>query len=199
MSWFPDMDEVRHLLLTVVAIMALLSGCNDSAPTEQAAQASPSPAPAAGSDSQTGSSATAADNTRVRARSVYRAGGVLDLTFDDLEFEIERDGDFQREMLGEAIESFQGQPVILRGFMLGASVFTQKGIKQFVLVRDNLECCFGPGAYIFHNAQVEMATGKSCDFSDRQVTVAGTFDIRPFLGPGGKCYSVYHITANRVK
>ena len=102
-------------------------------------------------------------------------------------------------MLGQQIESFKGKSVVLRGFMLGASVFTQKGIKQFVLVRDNRECCFGPGAYIFHNAQVEMDPGRTCEFSDRQVTVEGTFDIRPFLGPGGKCYSVYHITASRVK
>ena len=129
----------------------------------------------------------------------HRAGGVLDLTFDDLEFEIERDGKFEREMLGEEIEDFKGKSIILRGFILDASVFQQKGIKQFVLVRDNQECCFGPGAYIFHNAQVELVEGKSAEFSLYPVTVKGKFDIRPFLGPDGKCYSVYHITAESVE
>lgn len=195
-------DGVRWWIAITCALACWTSfGCSDRAPGEPAAQASPTPAPDTTSrsgDPTDGSSKTP-DNMRVRPRMTRRAGGVLDLTFDDLEFEIERDGNFQRDLLGEQIESYKGRPIVLRGFILGASVFQQQGIKQFVLVRDNQECCFGPGAYIFHNAQVEMAPGKSCDFSIRPVTVEGTFDIRPFLGPGGKCYSVYHITADRVK
>jgi hypothetical protein len=139
------------------------------------------------------------DNMKVRPRLAHRAGGILDLTFDDLEFEIDRDGAFERSMLGEHIEELKDKTVILRGFILDASVFQQKGIKQFVLVRDNQQCCFGPGAYIHHNAQVEMVEGKSTEFSLRPVTVKGKFDIRPFLGPDGKCYSVYHLTAESVK
>ncbi len=34
--------------------------------------------------------------------------------------------------------------VRVRGFILPS--FQQSGITQFVLVRDNQECCFGPGA-----------------------------------------------------
>lgn len=142
---------------------------------------------------------TDAPTLRARKRATnLRAGGLRDITFDDLEFGIERDGDFQPEMLTDAIRELEGKKVILRGFILASSIFQQTGIEQFVLVRDNQECCFGPGAYIYHNVQVEMVSGRTADFSIRPVTVEGVFSIRPWVAEG-KCYSVFHIEAERVK
>jgi hypothetical protein len=135
---------------------------------------------------------------KARPQATVRTDGKLDLTFDQLEFAIERDQDFQDAMLPETIKALKGKAVVIRGFMLAGGVFQQTGITQFVLVRDNLECCFGPGAYIYHNVQIEMNPGKTADFSSRPVTVEGTFDLRPFR-IGEKCYSIYHITADRVK
>lgn len=140
-----------------------------------------------------------AESMRVRPRLAIRSGGLLDLTFDNLEFKIEKDADFKREMLSQDIEDYNDKEVIIRGFILDASVFQLKNIKQFVLVRDNQECCFGPGAYIFHNIQVEMDEGKTTDFSIRPVTVKGKLSIKPWFGPDGKCYSVYHLAAKEAK
>jgi hypothetical protein len=136
---------------------------------------------------------------KVRPRTTTRADGVLDLTFDDFEFKIEKDAKFDRSMLAVKIEEFDGQEILIRGFILDSSVFQLKNIKQFVLVRDNQQCCFGPGAYLFHNMQVEMVPGETANFSIRPVTVQGKFHIKPWIGPDGKCYSVYHITAKSVK
>lgn len=136
---------------------------------------------------------------RVRPRVSLRADGVLDLTFDEFEFAIEKDADFDRSMLNDKIESFNGKEILIRGFILDSSVFSLKNIKQFVLVRDNQQCCFGPGAYLFHNMQVEMVEGETANFSIRPVTVQGKFQIKPWIGPDGKCYSVYHVTAKSVK
>lgn len=121
-----------------------------------------------------------------------------DLTFDDLEFEIERDGDFRDDMLPAAIRALDGKRVILRGFILASSIFQQKGIEQFILVRDNQECCFGPGAFLYHNAQVEMTPPATAEFSIRHVEVEGTFSLKPYV-MDGKCYSVFHIQADRVR
>ena len=120
------------------------------------------------------------------------------ISFDDLEFEIEKDADFKREMLTPAIEAMDGTRVKISGFILPASAFKQTGLDRFVLIRDNQECCFGPGAYIYHNIQVEMEEGKGADFSDLPVQVEGEMRIKPWFGPDDKCYSVYHMTANRV-
>ena len=121
------------------------------------------------------------------------------VTFDDLAFDIERDGDFDLALLTDEIRALEGQPVVLRGFILAASVYQQNGIKQFVLVRDNQECCFGPGAYIYHNCQVECVPNVSTSFSIRPIAVHGTLRFKPLVGPDGKCLSVYHLTATRVE
>lgn len=135
---------------------------------------------------------------KVRPSATIRVDGVRDLTFDDLEIKIARDGDFQESMLTDAIRELEGKEVVLRGFMLGASVFQQTGITQFVLIRDNQECCFGPGAYIYHNVQVEMTPGVTANFTSRPITLTGTFHIRPFR-VGEKCYSIYHIAARSAR
>ncbi len=138
-------------------------------------------------------------NLRARPRATLRrSGGVYDLTFDDLEFGIERDQDFDEAMLTHTIRSLEGKRVILRGFILSSSIFQQSGIQEFVLVRDNQECCFGPGAYLYHNARVEMVPPKTADFSIRPVTVEGTLSIQPWRAQG-KCYSIYHIRADKVR
>lgn len=134
-----------------------------------------------------------APSMKVRPRSRVRAGGILDLTFDDVEFKIEKDADFERPMLTAEIEAMHGKEVVIRGFILES--YQLKNIKEFVLVRDNQECCFGPGAYIYHNMQVEMVGDARAEYSLRPITVRGIFSIKPWIGPDDKCYSVYHIAA----
>lgn len=130
---------------------------------------------------------------KVRPRSKVRAGGLLDLTFDDVEFGIEKDAPFDRSMLTPEIEAMDGREVIIRGFILES--YQMRNIREFVLVRDNQECCFGPGAYIYHNMQVEMVGDARAEYSIRPVSVRGKFTIKPWIGPDGKCYSVFHIAA----
>jgi hypothetical protein len=134
---------------------------------------------------------------RVRPRLAIRSVGSRDITFDDLEFKIEKDAKFDRSMLTDAIDQLDGTQAVIRGFILPS--YQEKGIKQFILVRDNQQCCFGPGAYIYHNIQVDMEEGQTASFSIRPVTVEGVFSIKPWIGPDEKCYSVYHILAKSVR
>jgi hypothetical protein len=123
-------------------------------------------------------------------------------TFDDLKFEIERGGAFQEEMLTDAIRSLNKKTMRIRGYILPTSVFQQKGIKQFVLVRDNQECCFGPGAMIYDCIIVEMQEGRTADFATRPVTVQGRFEIDPNsyrYSPDGDHYAIFRIKATDVK
>ena len=120
-----------------------------------------------------------------------------DLTFDGVKFPMKKGDKFKRSMLTKKIEDLDGQRVRIRGYILPS--FQQKGIKQFILVRDNMECCFGPGAALYDCIVVEMAKGKSTSFTVRPVAVEGTFAIRPFKGPDGKHLAVYHLTGLSVK
>jgi hypothetical protein len=122
---------------------------------------------------------------------------VVAKTFDDIKFDIQPDAPFFREMLTPEIEQLAGQRIRIRGWML--PTFQRKGITQFVLVRDNLECCFGPGAALYDCIMVEMIPGTSADFSTRSIAVEGTFTIKPFIGPGDRHLAIYHLDGESVK
>ena len=53
------------------------------------------------------------------------------------------DTTFSQDLLPERVTSLVGQHIRIRGYILPS--FQQTGLTQFVLVRDNMECCFGPG------------------------------------------------------
>lgn len=134
-----------------------------------------------------------------KARDAARKRG--EITFDDLKFDIEKDGAFKKEMITKEIEELNKKTVKLRGFILPTSVFQQTGIKQFVLVRDNQECCFGPGAALYDCVIVEMQPGKTATFSTRVVSVKGKLEIdsESFRYPDGGHYAIYKMTAEEVK
>ena len=120
-----------------------------------------------------------------------------DKTFDDIRFDIGVSEPFRREMLPESVEAMAGQRIRIRGFILPTP--QKRGIKQFVLVRDNQECCFGPGAAIYDCILVEMQSGKTAEFSIRPVAVEGTFNIREILGPDGRHLAIYHLEGESVR
>lgn len=124
-------------------------------------------------------------------------GKVKDITFDDLKFEIEKGAPFLREMLTEKIEKMQGKRIKIRGYMLPS--FQQKGIRQFVLVRDNMECCFGPGAALYDCVVIEMAPGKTTQFTVRPISVEGIFKIKELKGPDGKHLAIFEMLGHDVK
>jgi hypothetical protein len=118
-------------------------------------------------------------------------------SFDDLKFDIEKDAPFERSMLPKKIEEYAGQRVSIRGFILPTSFAT--GLTSFVLVRDNMECCFGPGAALYDCIVIEMAEGKTTDYSIRPVTVEGKFSIDEFIGPNRRHLAIYKIVADKVE
>lgn len=132
------------------------------------------------------------------ARSAFQFPGrqpkQQDLTFDDLKFPMEKGGPFDRSMLTEKIEALAGKEIKIRGYMLPA--FQQSGITNFILVRDNQECCFGPGAALYDCIRITMDPGTSTDYSVRPIAVKGIFEIEPFVGPDGKHLAIFHMRAS---
>lgn len=120
-----------------------------------------------------------------------------DRTFDDIRFDMDPAGPFERSMLTPEIEALAGQRIRIRGFILPTP--QQRGLKQFVLVRDNQQCCFGQGAALYDCILVEMAAGKTAEFSIRPVAVEGKFDIREFVGPDGRHLAIYRLEAESVE
>jgi len=130
-----------------------------------------------------------------------------DINFDDLAFDIEKDAKFKPGLLTDEIKKLDGVKVKLRGYILPSTLFKEKNIDQFVLVRDNQECCFGPGAALFDCVIVEMVPGKTTDFVTRPVTVEGKFKIDTEkykypngIGPrGASHFAIFKIDGVNVK
>lgn len=123
-----------------------------------------------------------------------------EITFDDLKFDIEKDEPFERDKLTDLIERLDGKRVKLRGYILPSTLFKETDIEQFVLVRDNQECCFGPGAALFDCVIVEMVPGRTTDFVTRPVTVEGKFKIQEYEYPDGSGhFAVFRIDGMGVR
>lgn len=127
---------------------------------------------------------------------VKKAGQADQITFDTIKFEMEKGGEFQRTMLTEKIEALAGKKVEIRGYILPS--FQQEGIKQFVLVRDNMECCFGPGAALYDCVIVDMVPPHTAKYTVRPVTVLGTFGIN-VLDQDGETLAIYHLDGEAVQ
>ena len=123
---------------------------------------------------------------------------ILETSFDDIKFEMEKTDPFVRRMLTAAIEKLFDRRIRIRGYMLPS--FQQRGLREFVLVRDNLECCFGPGAALYDCILVKMNAGKTADFSIRSVTVQGTFRFSEFKDPvNGSHLAIYQLDGEFVE
>lgn len=124
---------------------------------------------------------------------------IKDCTFDDIKIDIEKDGKFERSLITPKIEELAGRPIRIRGYILPASTFQQSGIRNFVLVRDNQECCFGPGAALHDCIVIEMVAPATAEFTIRPVTVEGTFGIRELLDLDGVVRAIYRLEAKSVR
>ena len=120
---------------------------------------------------------------------------VLEKTFDDIKFDIEPDAQFERSMLTEEIEDLAGRRIRIRGYIYPSF---QKRLKEFVLVRDNQECCFGPGAALYDCIYVKMQEGKTAQFSTRPVAVMGTFRIQIFK-PFDRVMAIFEMEGEEVE
>ena len=120
-----------------------------------------------------------------------------EITFDDIKFPMEKTDTFKRSMITPEIEALSDKLIRVRGYIL--PTFQQSGITQFVLVRDNLECCFGPGAALYDCVYVTMKAGKSAEFSTRPVVVQGDFKVEEIPDADGKPIVIYQLDGESVE
>jgi hypothetical protein len=142
----------------------------------------------------------ASDQAKVTApapRSPGKAGAIRDISFDDIKFDMEKGAPFTSDLLPERVTSLEQTRIRIRGYILPS--FQQTGLAQFVLVRDNMECCFGPGAALYDCVVVRMQPGKTTNFSIRPVAVAGTFRLEELRGPDGKHLAIYALEGEEVR
>lgn len=133
-----------------------------------------------------------------RARALARARG--EITFDDLKFDILPDAPFDAEKLTDEIRALDGKVVKLRGYILPSTLFRETNIDEFVLVRDNQECCFGPGAALYDCVVVNLQGSTRTDFTTRPVQVTGTFKLKEYKYPDGSGhFAIFNLLGTAVR
>ncbi len=181
-------------LVATLAAAAVSLGCDgaaaggDAGGDERAAATDREPTSEKDSPAKT---ATAADSAPANS------GRIVETTFDDLKFPMEKTETFAESMLTDLVKSRFGRNIRLRGYMFPTN--RSKGLKQFVLVRDNQECCFGPGAALFDCVCVTMREGATAEFSTFPIAVEGEFRLDPLIGPDGRPMAIYQMVGDAVK
>lgn len=187
--------------LAMLLIAGVCAGCGTGSATETSAPPTAT-SPAEPSNESRDAASSPAPRPKLlpgaRTRVLSAAGDKpYDKTFDDLRFEIALTEPFRRDLLTDSIEKMFGERIRIRGFILPTA--QKSGLKQFVLVRDNQECCFGPGAAIYDCIFVEMQPGKTAEYTIRPVAVEGKFDFKEIVGPDGRHLAIYHVDGETVR
>jgi hypothetical protein len=181
----PDPSEASAITATVAAKRAATSTSSTAATATAASTAT------------TASIAAAAERPSPRPTAASRSQAIRDITFDIVKLDMKKEDPFKRSLITPAIEKLDGSRIRIRGYILPP--FQQTGLTRFVLVRDNMACCFGPGAAIYDSMIVELKPGLTTDYTVAPVAVEGTFNIREVEGPGGRAMSVYRVLAEKVQ
>jgi hypothetical protein len=195
-------------VLTVGCLaLALTTGCADrSSPAAMTASLPQSMATAVPSNqadqnntasAQTSTAAADAPTTSANSAAPSANQPAREISFDNVKFNMQKDEPFQRTMITPAIEKLANTKIRIRGYILPS--FQQTGLSQFVLVRDNMQCCFGPGAALYDCIVVQMTEGHTADFTNRPIAVQGVFSIQEIASPEGKCLAIYHLQADKVE
>ena len=77
----------------------------------------------------------------------------------------------------DSARALEGRDVLLKGYIYPGK--QQHGLVQFLLVRDQGDCCFGGNPKITDRVLVQLAEPTGIDFTPRLTKVAGRFRVQP--------------------
>jgi len=169
-------------------MLAALAGCGES-PAPAAPQLSPPTTTVSGTDFAAKSVPDTAPAPKPQ--------GIRTVTFDAVKLDMKKGEPFDPKYLTAGVKQLDGARIRVRGYIFPPP--QQTGLARFVLVRDNQQCCFGPGAALFDSMIVDMPKGETIDYTLAPIMVEGTFSIKPIRFPDGKYVAIYHLAAEKAQ
>jgi hypothetical protein len=99
------------------------------------------------------------------------------------------------------VAALNGQKVFIKGYIRPDSISVTKGIREFLLVRDNNQCCFGDLSKInyYDQMQVDMVGARTVDYSQGLFRMGGVLKIEPQNLVPGSNRPVFSLQADYVK
>lgn len=97
--------------------------------------------------------------------------------------------------------ALDGKKVFFKGYIRPDSVAFDSGVREFLLVRDNNECCYGDQAKVkyFDQVAVKMVEGKTADFSRALFRVGGVLHVLPANAARGPGHPVFRLEADYIR
>jgi hypothetical protein len=111
--------------------------------------------------------------------------------------ELQPDPDVTGQLVPPSAMALNGKKVFIKGFIYPGQ--QTDGIKQFVLCRDQGDCCFGGNPKVTDRIEVTLVDPLTVGFSPRQLKVAGTFRVERTPAAGGVGAVYYHLDAEYVQ
>jgi hypothetical protein len=103
-----------------------------------------------------------------------------------------------RVIVPPEIAALDGKKVFIKGYIRPDSISISKGIKEFLLVRDNNQCCFGDLSKINYYDQmyVNMVGARTVDYSQGLFRMGGILKIEPQNLMPGSTRPVFSLSAD---
>jgi hypothetical protein len=112
--------------------------------------------------------------------------------------QLQPDQDAPGQIMPPSALELDGKRVFIKGYVFPGA--QQRGLKQFVLCRDNGDCCFGGNPKLTDRILVNLADPMRLEYSTRLHKLAGTFRIKPARATDGLDGGVlYHLEADYLK
>ena len=111
--------------------------------------------------------------------------------------QLQPDPDTPGEVYPAEISDYDGRRVFIKGYVYPGK--QTSGIRQFVLCRDNGDCCFGGQPKLTDRILVNMQGPLALEYSTRLHRLAGTFHVRPGRATDGLGGVIYHLDADYLK
>jgi hypothetical protein len=88
------------------------------------------------------------------------------------------------DIFNPEVKAFDGQQVFIKGYMYPTN--ETRGLKTFLLVKDNAQCCFGGNPKINDMILVTMKSGRGVDYHQGiLMSIGGVFHCQKSTGPAG--------------
>ncbi|MGD9720078.1 MAG: hypothetical protein AB7O59_02550 [Pirellulales bacterium] len=103
------------------------------------------------------------------------------------------------QLVPPAARSLEGKKIFIKGFVYPGRQLN--GIREFLLVRDRGECCFGGNPKITDRIQVTLENPLRLTYAPRLHKVGGTFhvEVQPTTIDGAQGGVYYHLKADHLE
>jgi hypothetical protein len=115
------------------------------------------------------------------------------LSYATLRADVEQPG----QLYPPEVDQLEGHRVFIKGYVYPTK--SQTGVKEFILCRDNGDCCFGGQPPLTERIMVDLKGHLTYTYAQRMVRVAGTFHVKPASAIDGLGGVLYHLDADYLK